>query len=185
MTHSKNNARLLDAIAAATFMLMTSSAALAQEGQGNSMDHMQGSMPEHMEGAPRQHMAEALYGEPGDAKNVDRTITLTTTEIAFNVKDIEIKKGETIRFVLINKGEQPHELVLGDAKKQVEHRQMMIDMAGMDMSEMHHADHNSISAEPGETKELIWHFTKAGSFEFACNFPGHADLGMMGSLNVK
>ena len=185
MTHSKNNAHLLGALAASAFLLMTSSAALAQEGHGNSMDHMQGAMPEHMEGAPQQHMTEGLYGEPGDAKMENRTITVTATEIAFDLKDIEVKQGETIRFVLINKGEQPHELVLGDAREQAEHRQMMIEMAGMDMSQMGHADHNSISVEPGETKELIWHFTKPGHFEFACNFPGHADLGMRGPLNVK
>jgi uncharacterized cupredoxin-like copper-binding protein len=96
-----------------------------------------------------------------------------------------VKAGETVRFVLVNKGEQPHELVIGSADEMAEHRQMMRDMAGMDMTQMHHNEGNSISTEPGETKELIWHFGKAGTYEFACNYPGHAELGMEGRLIVK
>lgn len=193
MTNSKSGNYLAGALATAALLFTASTVALAHEGDDSMNGHMNGAMseqmggstPAHMEGAPEEHADEGLYGEPGDAKKVDRTITVTATEIAFDLNDIKIKKGETIRFVLVNKGEQPHELVLGDAKEQAEHRQMMIDMAGMDMSEMHHNDHNSVSANPGETKELIWHFTKAGTFEFACDFPGHADLGMMGSLEVE
>lgn len=130
------------------------------------------------------HEASA-FGKPGDPKKVDRTITITATEIAFDVKNIVVKKGETIRFVLVNKGEQPHELTIADAAEQAEHRQMMTEMAGMDMTGMHHNDGNSISTEPGETKELIWTFTTAGKFEFACNYPGHAEIGMEGPLVVQ
>lgn len=128
---------------------------------------------------------EATSGKPGNAKDVDRTITIEASEIAFNVKDITVKAGETIRFVLINKGNQPHELAIGSSDEMAKHRQMMIDMAGMDMGDMQHEDKNMISTEPGETKELIWQFAKAGTFEFACNYPGHSELGMMGPLTVE
>lgn len=127
----------------------------------------------------------ANFGKPGDAKNVDRTITVIATEIEFDVKDITVRAGETVRFVLVNKGDQPHEISIGSADEMAEHRQMMIDMAGMDMSEMHHGDGNSVSAEPGETKELIWQFGKAGTYEFACNYPGHSEIGMAGPLTVR
>lgn len=129
-------------------------------------------------GAP----AEMSIGHKGNAKDVTRTITIEASEIAFNLKDIDVKAGETIRFVLINKGEQPHELALGSTDEQSAHREMMSEMAGM---KMEHAEGNSVSAEPGETKELIWTFTKAGAFEFSCNYPGHSELGMMGPLTVK
>lgn len=130
---------------------------------------------------PQAHEALA-FGKPGDPKKVDRTVTIEATEIAFNVKELTFKKGETIRFVFVNKGEQPHEFTIADEAEQAEHRQMMADMAGM---EMDHNDGNSISTEPGETKELVWTFTTAGKFEFACNYPGHAEIGMEGPLTVK
>lgn len=128
------------------------------------------------------HAEAAAFGHPGDAKKVDRTITITATEIEFDVKDITVKAGETVRFVLINKGEQPHELSIGSADEMAEHRQMM---GEMDMSEMQHDEGNSISTEPGETKELIWQFGKAGAYEFSCNYPGHTESGMAGPLVVK
>lgn len=130
-------------------------------------------------------LAHDAAGEPGDPKKAMRTVTITATEIAFDVKNLTVKKGETVRFVLVNKGEQPHELTIADEAEQIAHRKMMQEMAGMDMASMGHSDANNVSAEPGETKELVWTFTKAGTVEFACNYPGHAEVGMVGEIEVK
>jgi uncharacterized cupredoxin-like copper-binding protein len=32
---------------------------------------------------------------------------------------------------------------------------------------------------------MIWRFTKAGTFEFACLIPGHREAGMIGTIIVK
>ena len=32
--------------------------------------------------------------------------------------------------------------------------------------------------------ELVWRFTKAGSFSFGCLIPGHFEAGMIGKLTV-
>lgn len=137
-------------------------------------------------GGMGHHETEATaFGKPGDPKKVGRTVTIEATEIAFNMKELNFKRGETVRVVLVNKGEQPHEFVIADATEQAEHRKMMQQMAGMDMASMHHNDGNSISADPGETKEFVWTFTKSGKFEFACNYPGHAEVGMTGPITVE
>lgn len=133
---------------------------------------------------------EMAFGRPGDPAKVTRTVTLEAREIAFDKQSMEFKAGEIVRFVLVNKGEQDHELTIADPETQVQHRQMMAEMpASMDHSQMEghgHAMHgNSVSAKPGETKELVWEFTKPGTFEFACNFPGHAEVGMAGKLKVE
>lgn len=39
--------------------------------------------------------------------------------------------------------------------------------------EMEHADLNQISVDPGKTRTLIWQFTKARKFDFACLQPGN------------
>lgn len=140
---------------------------------------------EMMNGEPHGHEGETAFGKPGDPKKATRTITVMATEIAFDAKEFAFKKGETVRFVFVNKGEQPHEFMIADEAEQTEHRQMMQDMAGMDMASMGHNDPNTVSTEPGETKELVWTFTKAGTFEFACNYPGHAEVGMMGKIGVR
>lgn len=136
-------------------------------------------------GTDGDHHHSAAYGEPGDATKADRTVTIEATEIAFNVKELAFRKGETVRFVFVNKGEQPHEFTIADAAEMAAHRQMMQDMAGMSMESMGHKSPNTVSTEPGETKELVWTFTQAGEFQFACNYPGHAEVGMEGKIIVK
>ena len=40
------------------------------------------------------------------------------------------------------------------------------------------------SLKPGESGEIIWQFTKAGNFHFACLIPGHLEAGMSGKISV-
>jgi uncharacterized cupredoxin-like copper-binding protein len=132
-----------------------------------------------MDAMNAEHHGPSAWGEPGDAKNADRTVTIEATEIAFNVKNLAFRKGETVRFVFTNKGEQPHEFMIADHAEELEHRQMMQQMT--DMTD----EPNAVSVDPGETKVLVWTFTNAGRFDFACNYPGHAEAGMDGKITVE
>jgi len=158
-------------LAAVTCVALISTPVLANSAMGGDQDH--------------HGTSDTDFGKPGDPAQVARTVTLTATDFAFDVQSMAFKKGETVKFVLINKGTQAHELTIASAAEQIEHRKMMQEMAGMDMASMHHNDGNNVSVEPGETKELVWDFTKAGTFEFACNYPGHAEIGMEGKIVVK
>ena len=80
----------------------------------------------------------------------------------------------------MNSGKLKHEMVLGSVKELKEHAEMM-----RKMPEMEHADENMVSVEPGKSGELIWQFTKAGKFDFACLQPGHFEAGMKGKVAVK
>ena len=143
------------------------------------------------------HDEGAAFGRPGDPAKVTRTVTIEATEIAFDMQELTFEAGETVEFVLVNKGEQNHELTIGDAETQLAHRQMMAGMPAMDhahmsaedMAGMEGHDHvmagNMVDTKPGETKSFVWQFTEPGSFEFACNYPGHAELGMLGTITVR
>ncbi|MCF3997969.1 plastocyanin/azurin family copper-binding protein, partial [Pseudomonas aeruginosa] len=119
---------------------------------------------------------------------------------------IEVKAGETVRFVLKNEGKLLHEFNLGDAAMHAEHQKEMLEMqqsgmltptgmASMDHSQMGHGmdhgrmmkhdDPNSVLVEPGKSAELTWTFAKATRLEFACNIPGHYQAGMVGQLTVQ
>ena len=127
----------------------------------------------------------AVYGHPGDPAKADRTVTITATEVAYDVKDITVKSGEIVKFVLINQGQQDHEFTIGDDKTLVEHREMMTKMTPEQMEKMGHHHTNAVTTKPGETKTLVWQFGKPGAYEFACNYPGHSELGMQGTLTVQ
>lgn len=134
---------------------------------------------------------ENLAGRPGDPRKAVRTVRLVASEIKFNVNRLTSKVGETVKFVLVNSGEQDHELTIGDTAFQLDHRKVMQDMAAMPGAGMKrigghdHAVGSAVSVKPGETRELVWQFTRAGAFEFACNFPGHAEAGMAGTITVR
>lgn len=120
------------------------------------------------------------YGHPGKAADVKRTIKLSAADIRFMPAELTIKKGETVRFEIVNNGQLGHEFVLGSAEEQAEHDQEMAAMAGMKMDHV-----NGVSVAPGQTGSLIWTFTKAGTLQYACHVPGHYAAGMVGELTIK
>ncbi|MHB1012382.1 MAG: cupredoxin domain-containing protein [Desulfobacteria bacterium] len=117
-------------------------------------------------------------GKPGDPQKVTRTIEVDMTDaMRFKPATIKVKRGETIRFLVRNTGKVKHEMVLGTNKELKKHAELM-----RKFPEMEHADPNQVSVEPGMTGELIWQFTRAGTFDFACLQPGHFEAGMVGKI---
>lgn len=123
-------------------------------------------------------------GEPGDPNLPSRIIQVTMEErdgkMLFVPDRLEIRKGEQIQFVLHNSGELEHEFVLGTAHENLEHAEMM-----KENPEMQHSDPNARTVQPKQASEILWKFTKAGEFEYACLIPGHHEAGMIGILEVK
>ena len=134
---------------------------------------------DHKAGAKHEDHASAL-GKPGNAKKVSRTVDITMSDsMRFSPASVSAKKGETIRFVLKNEGKLKHEMVLGTIAELKEHAALMVKFP-----QMEHADPNQASVEAGKTGELIWQFTKAGTFDFACLQAGHYEAGMKGQVVV-
>ncbi len=125
----------------------------------------------------------ASFGGPGNAAHVNRVIAITMNDMSFNPAALKVETGETIRFVVTNKSPIEHEFVLGDAKSQAVHRHMMAMMEKNGMTMDHH-DTNVVSVGAGQTKDLIWHFSTTGQYEFDCNIPGHYEAGMKGTITV-
>ncbi len=122
----------------------------------------------------------ATFGHPGKAAQVNHTIKITAMDIRFDKVRLHVRAGETVRFIVTNKGQLTHEFIIGDARKQAEHEQEMQKMAGMVMPD----ESNGITLKPGQTKTLIWTFGQKGEVEFACHVPGHFAAGMVGKIFV-
>jgi len=123
-------------------------------------------------------------GMPGDASKVDRTIEVTMKEtddgdMIFEPNSLQIRQGETIRFVIKNAGELEHEFILDDHASNQEHKEAM-----EKMPDMEHDDPNAVRLIGGSDGEIIWTFSKSGEFEFACLIPGHYEAGMKGDVTV-
>jgi uncharacterized cupredoxin-like copper-binding protein len=130
-------------------------------------------------GAGAEHAATSSGGTPGNPKDAKRTIRIEATDNAFNIKQIRVRAGETVRFVITNAGFNTHEFAIASPEENAEHRAMMRQMPNM----VHH-DANVITIEPSETKELVWHFGNDKTVEFSCNIKDHAEEGMRGTFRI-
>lgn len=129
-----------------------------------------------------EHHGHESYsaGEPGDASKPSRTIEIDLSEMEFTPARVEVKRGEQIRFVLRNVGTEDHEFLLATTKENLEHAELM-----KKHPHMEHDDPNGVRIAPKKTAEIVWKFTKAGTFEYSCLIPDHRDYGMTGHVTVK
>ena len=125
-------------------------------------------------------------GEPGDpTQPAVRTVEVTMQEtgdakMLFVPDHIEVKRGEQVKFVLKNVGKVDHEFMLDSPSNNAKHK-----IAMEKNPDMEHDDPNGKRINPDGSSEIVWRFTKPGTFEFACLMPGHYESGMRGTLVVK
>ncbi|MBL4748382.1 MAG: cupredoxin domain-containing protein [Magnetovibrio sp.] len=156
--------RTLNLAAIALATVLSTSVAQASETQMPSMSmNMNMSMDAQEE--------EITFGEAGKLADVSRTITVTISDLAYDLKKLTVKNGETIRFIIVNKDEMEHEFTLGKKVMQAADRVKM-------------AVPYAVSVGDLETKELIWTFKGADKIEFDCNIPGHYEAGMTGEITI-
>jgi uncharacterized cupredoxin-like copper-binding protein len=135
-------------------------------------------------GPPGHSHPTFLAGEPGDPKKPARIVLVNMREgvgkMMFVPDRVEIKRGEQVRFMLSNSGELEHEFVIATTEENLRHAEQM-----KKNPEMEHDDPNARRVKPKKRDEIVWRFTKAGTFEYGCLIPGHREAGMTGTIIVK
>lgn len=144
-----------------------------------------------------------LIGAPGQQAQASRTVEISLQDNYFEPESIQVKAGETVRFVVQNDGDFVHEFAIATPAMHVEHQPMMQMLAehevlfpdridyeageAMQKSMGHglHEEPNSVLLEPGKSGEIIWTFPSSGTLEFACNVPGHYEGGMVGEIKLQ
>ena len=123
-------------------------------------------------------------GEPGDPRKPARVINVAMREddgkMLFVPARLEIRHGEQVKFVLRNSGDLDHEFVLATTAENLKHAEEM-----KKNPDMEHDDPNAKRVQPKKSQDLVWKFSKAGTFEYGCLIPGHREAGMVGTVVVK
>jgi uncharacterized cupredoxin-like copper-binding protein len=120
------------------------------------------------------------WGIAGDARNVKRSIVVGMADnMRFTPAHIEVRQGETVKFVVRNTGKVMHEFVIGTKAENAKHAELMVKFPDMEHDEPYMAH-----VPPGKTGEIVWTFNRAGEFEFACLIAGHYQGGMVGTIKV-
>jgi uncharacterized cupredoxin-like copper-binding protein len=120
------------------------------------------------------------WGIAGDAKSAKRSIEVGMADnMRFTPERIDVRQGETVKFVVRNTGKVMHEFVIGTKAENAKHAEMMVKFPNMEHDEPYMAH-----VPPGKTGEIVWTFNRAGQFEFACLIAGHYQGGMVGTIMV-
>ena len=123
---------------------------------------------------------QTAWGIAGNPAQLTRTVTIDMTDaMRFTPDALTVQEGETVRFVVKNSGRMLHEMVIGTPDELAKHAAMMAKFPNME-----HDEPYMVHVDPGKTGEIVWHFNRAGSFEFACLIAGHYEAGMRGTLTV-
>ena len=139
-------------------------------------------------------------GVKGQEENIDRVIKVSMYDNYYQPNNFKIKKNETIKFVVENKGQLVHEFNIATKEMHLKHQPEMLMMVEheilladkidkkkmMEMAKknpsMAHKHSNSVLLAPGESAELIWKFSNTVIIEAACNVPGHYEVGMVAKI---
>ena len=142
-------------------------------------------------------------GEKGESSEVDKVININMYDNYFEPNVVNIKKGETIKFLVKNFGSLVHEFNIATNKMHLSHQTEMLKMMENEillgdiidyekMKEIAKTDHsmahshsNSVLLEPGKSGEIIWKFNTKIILEAACNVPGHYESGMITKININ
>jgi uncharacterized cupredoxin-like copper-binding protein len=127
-----------------------------------------------------QPMVETEFGRTGDPKKATRTVRVDMSDrMRFTPDAIEVKQGDTVRFIVKNSGRTMHEMVIGTMKELKDHAEVM-----KKHPDMEHDEPFMAHVPPGKTEEIVWQFTKPGEFHYGCLVPGHFEAGMVGRIKV-
>ena len=140
-------------------------------------------------------------GVKGQEENIDRVIKVSMYDNYYHPNKFKIKKNETIKFLVKNKGELVHEFNIATKAMHLKHQNEMMEMVENEIilgdkidkikmkemakknPSMGHSHSNSVLLSPGESAELIWKFSNTLDIEAACNVPGHYEVGMITKID--
>ena len=142
-----------------------------------------------------------MIGEKGKPSEVARTITIKMHDNYYEPAEINVKKDETIKFIVLNVGELVHEFNIATKEMHIKHKPEMMTLVENEIllsdrvdkekmkqmakknPSMGHTHSNSVLLSPGEKGELVWKFSNKAKIEAACNVPGHYEVGMIAKIN--
>jgi uncharacterized cupredoxin-like copper-binding protein len=142
-----------------------------------------------------------MIGEKGDSNEVSKVIIVKMYDNYYEPSKFEIKKNQTIKFIVYNYGKLVHEFNIATREMHLKHQPEMMKMVENEillvdridkkkMKELSKKDHsmshshsNSVLLEPNQSGEIIWKFNTEAKLEAACNVPGHYETGMIAKIN--
>jgi uncharacterized cupredoxin-like copper-binding protein len=149
--------------------------------------NMSGNDSTQMTGMDMSPSNAAMMGEGGilisEDGNFDREIELTMREWGFSDMQIDVKKGERIKFTVKNGGQIPHEFMFMSAPLMAA-ANYRATRADWNLFE-HEALFEQALVLPGGDFSFVLQVQEPGSWMFMCMLPYHMQMGMMGQMATE
>ena len=125
-------------------------------------------------------------GEPtaGTASSPRRIELVMTDQMTFDPARIEVRRGETIRFVVRNVSNEAHEAYIGTDEEQRLHETVHTGLGSGDQTTTTHMGYG-VHVAPLGTGELVATFDQAYAYVIGCHYPGHYAAGMRAVIEVS
>ncbi len=104
------------------------------------------------------------------------TVTMEIDHSRFTPDRLRVRAGTLVRFVVRNGDPIHHEIILGPPEVHASHA------TGTEL--LHPPIPGELSLGPNEDGMTFYVFDEPGTVDFACHLPGHAEYGMVGTVEV-
>jgi uncharacterized cupredoxin-like copper-binding protein len=112
-----------------------------------------------------------------------RTVRIDMSEWGFSPANLDVKHGESVRLVVHNIGNMPHEFML------MTHAGMGAVNYRLQRADWNLLEHEAIYERelvlPGDEIEVVLRIDQPGAWMFMCMFPYHMQFGMMGVMATE
>lgn len=112
-----------------------------------------------------------------------QAVKLTADEFAFTPNTVTLTAGQPVQLTIVNTGKVAHDLKssLPIANLTYQHANNPVDEQAANIK----GGVLDVDFDPGTTAQVTFTPTKAGTYTFKCDVPGHAQLGMTGTFVVQ
>lgn len=114
-----------------------------------------------------------------------RDIPVSINGMRFVPDHFEVRVGETIRFLVTNPTDLPHELYIGSMDEQLAHRTEVMHLTGRPQVRAMQQTGYGIYLLAHDSGQFVYHFSAPGQIRIGCHVPGHWEAGMMATIDVQ
>lgn len=110
-----------------------------------------------------------------------RIVRLVALNFGYEPPRIEVHRGETIRFIVENQTDLPHEVFIGSPDGQASHAQAH-QAAGPSVAKLEDEGPATLSIPPNGTGQLEYRFDDPAVTMIGCHLIGHWEAGMRAEI---
>ena len=112
-----------------------------------------------------------------------RVVTIELVDFRFVPAEVDVRVGESVKFIVVNHSDLPHELFIGTTEDQEQHHALHA-AAPPEMQDRLDEGATGIYVPGRGTGQLVYRVERPGDLVIGCHLIGHFEAGMVGMITV-